>query len=172
MCFVVSPHFARAERTSYCVNEGNSCQISSIQVVRLSPLTSCSKYPICKFSPSSQVPEIAGISPRILFNNVVFPIPLAPTRAIFCPLSIERDSGFDNGSSYPITRSFVSKIYLPGVLPYRNLNSGFGRSAASSITSILSSFFCLDIAIFLVETRALFLATKSFNSLISCCCLL
>ena len=43
MCFVVSPHFARAERTSYCVNEGNSCQISSIQVVRLSPLTSCSK---------------------------------------------------------------------------------------------------------------------------------
>ena len=32
ICFVVKPHFARAERTSYWLKDGNSSQISSIQV--------------------------------------------------------------------------------------------------------------------------------------------
>ena len=47
--FCCKSAFCQRERTSYCVNK-EFCQISSIQVVRLSPLTSCSKYPICKFS--------------------------------------------------------------------------------------------------------------------------
>ena len=57
----------------------------------------------------------------------------------------------------------------PGVRAVRNENSGFGFSIVFSIISILSSFFCRDIAILRVETRALFLATKSFNSAISFC---
>ena len=70
------------------------------------------------------------------------------------------------------TLSLGIKIYLPLVLAILKLNSGFGFSDASSITSILSSFFCLDIAMFLVETLALLRATKSFKSAISFCCLL
>lgn len=58
------------------------------------------------------------------FSNVVFPIPFVPTSAIFCPRSIEKFNGLDNGSSYPVTRSFVSKSILPGVLPYLKWNSG------------------------------------------------
>ena len=118
------------------------------------------------------LPLIGSIYPMMLLSRVVLPIPLAPTMAIFCPRSMVRLSGLESGSSYPMTRSFVSKIYLPGVLASLNSNSGFGFSPASSITSILSSFFCLDIAIFLVDTLALFLATKSLSSLISCCCFL
>ena len=59
----------------------------------------------------------------------------------------------------------LEQVFVIGAVGF----AGFGFSAASSITSILSSFFCLDIAIFLVETLALFLATKSLSSLISCC---
>ena len=110
ICLVVSPHFARAERTSYWLKDGNSSQISSIQVFLFSPLISCSKYPISKFSPSSTEPPSDGINPKILFNRVVLPIPFAPTSAILCPRSMEIFNGFDSGSSYPITRSFVSKI--------------------------------------------------------------
>ena len=33
MCLVVNPHLASADRTSYCENPGNSCQISSRQVL-------------------------------------------------------------------------------------------------------------------------------------------
>ena len=95
-------HFVLAERR-------NSSQISSIQVFLFSPLISCSKYPISKFSPSSTEPPSDGINPKILFNSVVLPIPLAPTSAILCPRSMEMFNGFDSGSSYPITRSFVSK---------------------------------------------------------------
>lgn len=65
------------------------------------------------------VPFQCRISPRILFSNVVFPIPFVPTSATFCPRSIEKFRGFDSGSSYPVTRSFVSKSIFPGVLPYR-----------------------------------------------------
>ena len=32
---------------------------------------------------------------------MVFPIPFVPTSAIFCPRSIEKFNGLDNGSSYP-----------------------------------------------------------------------
>ena len=106
----------------------------------------------------------------MLFKNVVFPIPFAPMTAIFSPRSIRKLSGLESGSSYPITRSFVSKISFPVALAFKKWNSGFGFSFASSMTSILSSFFCLDIAIFLVATRALFLATKSWSFAISACC--
>ena len=34
------------------------------------------------------------------------------------PRSMVRESGLERGSVYPMTRSFVSKISLPGVLPY------------------------------------------------------
>ena len=117
ICLVVRPHFANAERTSYWENDGNSCQSSSIQVVRFSPLTSCSKYPISRFSPCSTFPEIGLISPRRLRRSVVLPIPLVPTRAIFWPRSIVKFSGLESGSSYPITRSCVSKSIFPGVRP-------------------------------------------------------
>ena len=40
---VVRPHFAKAERASYCVNPGNSFQISSRHVVSISAGVSCSK---------------------------------------------------------------------------------------------------------------------------------
>lgn len=60
ICLVVSPHFARAERTSYWLKDGNSSQISSIQVFLFSPLISCSKYPISRFSPSSTEPPSDG----------------------------------------------------------------------------------------------------------------
>ena len=68
-------------------------------------------------SPSSQLPDNDGINPRILFNNVVLPIPFVPTSAIFCPRSILKFNGFDNGSSYPVTRSCVSNNIFPGVRP-------------------------------------------------------
>ena len=38
--------------------------------------------------PASTLPDTAGIKPRILFKSVVFPIPLAPTIAIFSPRSM------------------------------------------------------------------------------------
>ena len=42
---------------------------------------------------------------------------LVPTSAIFCPRSILKFNGFDNGSSYPVTRSCVSNNIFPGVRP-------------------------------------------------------
>ena len=63
------------------------------------------------------LPDKDGINPKMLFNNVVFPIPFVPTSAIFCPRSILKFNGFDNGSSYPVTRSCVSNNIFPGVRP-------------------------------------------------------
>src|SRR5699024_5412122 len=99
MCLVVSPHFARADRTSYCVNDGNSFHISSMQVDVFLPSPSCSKYPTEIFCPSSHVPFNGFTSPRMLRMSVVFPIPLAPVKAIFCPRSRDRFRGLDRGSS-------------------------------------------------------------------------
>ena len=110
--------------------------------------------------PSSTEPEIGLISPKRLLKSVVLPIPFEPTTATFCPLSSNKFKGFDKGLSYPITKSFVSKISLSEVLPATNLNSGFGFSFANSIMSILSSFFCLALAIPAVATLALFFAIK------------
>jgi len=69
------------------VKDGNSCQISSIQVVLLSAATSCSKYPVKRFSPSSHLPARGGTIPKILLIRVVLPIPFAPVRATFLPRS-------------------------------------------------------------------------------------
>ena len=43
-------------------------------------------------------PDTGGISPRILFNRVVFPIPLAPISAILLLRSMDRSKGTERGS--------------------------------------------------------------------------
>ena len=45
------------------------------------------------------IEEYGFTNPRMLFNNVVLPIPFAPTSAIFSPRSILIFNGLDNGSS-------------------------------------------------------------------------